>query len=481
MSERRSFRLNAKEYLLAASDVERTLVGIRPKNIDKYYVEINGLKYPPKQVIASALGLNLTSFTTMDATRILSALEFAVVPVEGGNTPSKTESERLLEGYLTAHGLQASFEQERSSSARRPDYTLVYDGREVLLEVKEFRATPGEVTTGGSYDPYKPLREKINAARKQFQDEKEHCCVLVLYNLNRPLIHLQWQFIYAAMLGNLQYSVPVNTSGSQLGETSALHFGTGGAMRTHDGQAVNIQNTTISAIVVLEHLKVGYRRFVTDLRRIEQARNETLALDEYLELIEQARGTERDIGLVQLRTIVHENPHTSAERRLPSALFCGPYDERYALADGHIRRIFAGAALQRLEDDERPRWEQTEVEILRHFYKRNPGDWHPSSLSQLGHVVTNTSDQELVLILRRLLDARVIELRKYVPSGTGWKIRPFLSPQDVGAFFYGETGEGIDFQLPSRTPRPQLSTLELEWTHGSFSSTQQSAVSELNC
>ena len=46
--------------------------------------------------------------------------------------------------------------------------------------------------------------EKIDAARKKFKDLKTHCCVLVLYNVDKPLVGLDWEHVYGAMLGNRQ-------------------------------------------------------------------------------------------------------------------------------------------------------------------------------------------------------------------------------------------------------------------------------------
>ena len=67
-------RKNAYEY--AKEDFERALIGVEPESIRQYYVEINGKKFPPKQVIAFVLGLGKVEFTTMDAANILRRLGF---------------------------------------------------------------------------------------------------------------------------------------------------------------------------------------------------------------------------------------------------------------------------------------------------------------------------------------------------------------------------------------------------------------------
>ena len=126
-------------------------------------------------------------------------------PGSGYVSAVKNKSELLLEGYLRNHGYaDVDFEPEIQGTSRRPDYRLRSTGVEILLEVKEFRAETHDFRTGFDvFDPYPPLREKINAARNKFKDLKQHCCCLVLYNVDKPLILLDWKHIYGAMLGNL--------------------------------------------------------------------------------------------------------------------------------------------------------------------------------------------------------------------------------------------------------------------------------------
>ena len=70
------FVLRGKPYVLSRQDVEKKMKGILPEKIIIYYVEVNGQKYPPKQVISRSLGLGKVEFTTMDAGNILRRLDF---------------------------------------------------------------------------------------------------------------------------------------------------------------------------------------------------------------------------------------------------------------------------------------------------------------------------------------------------------------------------------------------------------------------
>src|SRR5258705_3491439 len=84
--------------------------------------------------------------------------------------PLKNKSEMLLEGYLRSQGYDAfDFEPEIAGTTRRPDYRLRVPGGEVLLEVKEFRGNADDFRGGfGYFDPYPPLREKLDTARDKF-------------------------------------------------------------------------------------------------------------------------------------------------------------------------------------------------------------------------------------------------------------------------------------------------------------------------
>lgn len=168
----------------------------------------------------------------------------------------KNKSETLFEAYLRANGyFDFDYEKEIQGSAQRPDYTLRFNGAEILFEVKEFQATPGDFTPGFDYfDPYRPLREKIDAARQKFKRLKTYCCCLVLYNVNKPLVLMDWQHIYGAMLGNVGFSLPLDIPGcpkSPNRSILSIFMREGKMTRWLKGVIVGPQNRTISAILVL--------------------------------------------------------------------------------------------------------------------------------------------------------------------------------------------------------------------------------------
>ncbi len=354
--EKKTFRLSGEEYRLSKTDVEEKLRNVAPRPLGKYRVSIGGIDYPPKQVVAESLDKNLVTFTTMDASRILSSLGFEVLRVGEKRQPQRNESELLFEQYLAMSGLfEFQFEKEFPGKAQRPDYLVeLVDGTKIIFEVKEFRATAGDFRPGGgAYDPYITIREKIQQGREQFKAFKESCCCLVLFNREKPLVDLSWRFIYGAMLGNFGYRIPFDAeSGTFDSGAMTQTFTTGGAMhRYHSGHPIAPQNQTISAILVMDLLPIGRMRFEDYIEEIETKRRLAglpgLTLDEHLQLVRDSQGTERDYSLTQLRGVVHENPY--ARITLPRELFRGPYDERYGPKDGHLETLYVGSGILALE------------------------------------------------------------------------------------------------------------------------------------
>jgi len=330
---------------------------ILPKPVGKYFVLINGVAFPPKQVIAQTLGKDLVKFTTMDATRILTALGLEVQRVAERRPPSKNKSELLFEQFLAMSGLSDfEFEKEFPGRPQRPDYAVkLADEREILFEVKEFRTTMDDFLPGGggAYDPYSFIREKINQGSDKFREFKDHCCCLVLFNRDKPLVDLSWQMIYGAMLGNIGFRMPLNVD-TGIADAAATEnvFTAGGKMLRYRGlQPIRPQNQTISAILVLELLPVGRIRFDAYIEQLERERNGEVGVEEYTQLIESLRGTDRDTTLIQIRGVLHENPHARQGFEFPRELFKGPYDERYGWKDGLIQRLHAGNSIRDLKPE----------------------------------------------------------------------------------------------------------------------------------
>jgi hypothetical protein len=70
------FTVGGEEYDLTKERVISAMRGVPSEPIQKYLVEIGETVFPPKQVFATVTGRVRTSFTTMEAQRVLRRLGF---------------------------------------------------------------------------------------------------------------------------------------------------------------------------------------------------------------------------------------------------------------------------------------------------------------------------------------------------------------------------------------------------------------------
>jgi hypothetical protein len=59
-----------------AASVTSSVSGLEPDSIRKHQVDINGVQFPPKQVLGAVSGWDRQSFTTQEARRVLEKLGF---------------------------------------------------------------------------------------------------------------------------------------------------------------------------------------------------------------------------------------------------------------------------------------------------------------------------------------------------------------------------------------------------------------------
>ena len=115
----------------------------------------------------------------------------------------RTAGETLFERYLQSQRLPFDFEKEHAGKSKRPDYTIEWEGRTVVFDVKDFDP-PSRISTGfQQVDPYPRVREKIDQGRDKFKQYKEYCCGLVLHNVGSPFVMLERaDFMLGAMYGD---------------------------------------------------------------------------------------------------------------------------------------------------------------------------------------------------------------------------------------------------------------------------------------
>jgi hypothetical protein len=265
----------------------------------------------------------------------------------------KNESEILFEQYLQLQGISNwQYEPKVPGKKKQPDYLLYLEGMPHVFEVKEFRDDSGEPPTGIIwYNPYSPIRQKIDDARDKFKEFKDWCCSLVLYNAARVWTDAGLDdpgIVMGSMLGDLGVQLTIDReSGKAVGEPD-LTFSHGGKMYNYKRQEP--QNTTISALLVLERFPLGKRRLSIECERKKKELGRELTVEELLRFYETLRNKGMDSGETVLRIVVYENPY--ARIPLRRGLFAGPFDERFGPEKDRILRIFAGGEIHRLEEEE---------------------------------------------------------------------------------------------------------------------------------
>jgi hypothetical protein len=68
--------VGGREVDLTADGVIRSMRGVEPETIREHFVVIGDVLFPPKQALAQVTGWDRQTFTTMDATRVLSRVGF---------------------------------------------------------------------------------------------------------------------------------------------------------------------------------------------------------------------------------------------------------------------------------------------------------------------------------------------------------------------------------------------------------------------
>jgi hypothetical protein len=119
-------------------------------------------------------------------------------------------------------------------------------------------------------------------------------------------------------------------------------------MRKYEnGKPIQAQNQTISAIIVLDRFELGRRWFLANMRQREATLQRAFDHEETMTTLDEARGTERDWGLLQERTVVCENP--DARNRLARELFNEPFDELFGEANNQIAGVFCGDEIRKFK------------------------------------------------------------------------------------------------------------------------------------
>lgn len=272
----------------------------------------------------------------------------------GDPAARKTAGEAAFEDYLRSQGI-TDFIHEKPfpGKSKRPDYSVTLVGREHLFELKDIEKelpTPAatrpdrehlsesedvdtEPTTSsfvGFWDPYGPIREKIDQARKKFKEYKDYPCSLVIHLTRGFALIDDPKVIYGAMHGDPAIEFLVDKEKGRVVPDSQRE------VFTKDGRMTqphwkDPQNTTINAIIALRGVRIGEKRFVHE--HLAQFGGDEV----YAHLGDDVGYDKTEIGR---GVVVFENVH--ARVPLDRQLFRGRFDERWGADGDAVTRIFAG-------------------------------------------------------------------------------------------------------------------------------------------
>jgi hypothetical protein len=264
--------------------------------------------------------------------------------------PARTLSEQAFEEYLSRHGLVARYEELPSGITMPCDYSLDLSEKTIRFDVKEWES---QTATSGCFDPYLPIRQKIQEGRKKFKQYKGRGepCVLVLCHHGRQFVMLDPVGIFGAMCGDFGWVVPFETAtGAADTHRAETAFLEGGSMihHAHNG-SVRLQNTTITAVAVLGSLDIRSRRLRIEYRKRKLAAARPMAIEEgwaiLKELDQQIESRDPEVRLA-----VYDNPDAAVP--LPEQFPGGLYDERCGWDDNRALRTYVGAGLAAIEREE---------------------------------------------------------------------------------------------------------------------------------
>ena len=251
-------------------------------------------------------------------------------------------SELLFEESMEAHAYTNwTREQPIESKEKRPAYRLEDGGSSWFFQVKEFEPrTPS--LRHGCYDPYRPIRDKINQTADDLKKYREYSCSVVLANPYATLVHIgdPWAMI-GAMLGSrvFQFELCAKTDTEY-----PIEHGFIGSSKRVKYKRDEPQNPAVSAAIVLSTYPLRQSQIHIAIRDRNRELGRETSLSEDLEFYDTIPdGPE----LRRVRVIVYDNPF--ARIPLCKNLFRGPFDERWGVDGKFMRRIYVGEEVRKIE------------------------------------------------------------------------------------------------------------------------------------
>ncbi len=265
------------------------------------------------------------------------------------------KGEALFEEYLQRAGLQSSRErtyQRPHGATKWPDFAIQVDSTTVYCELKDLHARSQRPIGTTAFDPYGHIRKSMDKAREQFQGYEDHCCVLVLRNVDDWEFRDRPHFIFGAMLGDEGIQIPFNARSQALDLPRARSAFLRRGKMIHPHQRTP-RNTSVSAIAVVSQFDVPNPEFAAEFERRVSELPSGLGKSERIERrlgIRYRLYESMDVTLGSVtRVSLFENPFAAVQ--VPKALFAEACDARYRFnpIKKTIERIYAGRGLVEAE------------------------------------------------------------------------------------------------------------------------------------
>jgi hypothetical protein len=267
----------------------------------------------------------------------------------------RTHSERLFAKYLYDFKYKWEYEQPSTGRAKVPDFLVERGEARCLCDVKE-RSPKLPPPGARCFDPIKGIRKLIENGREKFREYDNQPCALVLFNNGDCDTRLDPVNIYGAMLGEpgCQFDFDFKTCTLDPDSARNVFLDRGGKMVRHYAPLEPHNSTRhISAIVAMTTSRPSNPKF--KVARERECRSEAIRLgkelsaEQELEIVYSLLQTTPATLDEVTRLTVCINPF--ALHPLSDSLFDGPYDERWAIVDGTLTKVFAGTEIDALSDD----------------------------------------------------------------------------------------------------------------------------------
>lgn len=260
---------------------------------------------------------------------------------------AKTTADVWFEDYLREQGAEPGEHEPtpRDAGDSRPDFLPTFEGQQIACEVKQFGKNSkfgrrvGEQSVGVIPDTalYGPIRNQVKEAARQLKPLAAEGIPLVvlLANPEGVLVDLSVQNVIAALYGNLQWTMQIDSATGAAVDDGHFELG-------RDGKLTN-DHAYVSAVAVLHRRELALEardKILADLRKdydgpastAEERQRRAIAAIEELERHDLPDGHYFSVEVIE--TLSEEAVP------LPHGWFSGAQDRRWRCnADGYYERI----------------------------------------------------------------------------------------------------------------------------------------------